>query len=220
MAAAFCCQARRAAGSSGTVPEGGDRPGEAAGGGVLADAALTVVHDGGELGEEPAAFGIIGFGNLGGPCGGRERDEIAVAAADAGVDHGGGVADAGQVPFGDCPGEDLARVQAGELGGAQGAVQPLLLVAGLMPGSRRERGLEQGTVAPLASGRGLRGPYSVQDGQVVGVGQGLLPGLGRGLAGSVPFGDDLGEHAPPRWSSRGRPGRPGRDRLPAAVRRS
>ena len=125
-----CCQARRAAGSSGDRAEGGDRPGEAAGGGVLADAAPAVVHDGGELGEEPAAFGVIGLGNLGGPRGGRERDEVAVAAADAGVDHGGDVTGAGQVPFGDCPGQDLARVQARELGGAQRAVQPLLLVAG------------------------------------------------------------------------------------------
>ena len=209
MAAAFCCQARRVGGVVRDRPEGGDRPGGAGGGGVLADAAPAVVHDCGELGEEPASFGIIGLGNLGGPRGGGERDEIAVAAADAGVDHGGDVAGAGQVPLGDCPGEDLARVQARELGGAQRAVQPLLRVAALLAGSRGERGLEQGAVAPLAGGGGLGGPHRVQDGQVVGVGQGLLPCLGRGLPGAVAAGDDLGEHA----HRAGRPGvvRVGRD---------
>jgi hypothetical protein len=89
---------------------------------VLADAAPAVVHGGGELDEEPAASGVIGLGNLGGPGGGRERGQVAVAAADAGVDHGGGVTHAHQVPLGDGPGEDLGRVQAGELGGAQRAV--------------------------------------------------------------------------------------------------
>ncbi len=135
--------------------EGGDRPREAAGGGVLADAAPTVVHDRGELGEEAAAFGVTGCWDLGGPRGGRERDEV-VAAADAGVDHGGDVPGADQVPLGDGLGEDLARVQAREFGGAQRAVQPLLLMTGLLRlGPGRERGLQQGAVPLLADGRGL-----------------------------------------------------------------
>lgn len=71
---------------------------------MLADASLAVVHDSGKLGEEPAPFGIAGFGNLSRPRGGWERYEI-VAAADAKVDDGGGVIGANQVPFGDGPGE-------------------------------------------------------------------------------------------------------------------
>ena len=117
-------------------PERSDRPRQGAGGGVLTDAAPAVVHGGGELDEEPAASGVTGLGNLGGPGRGGERDQMPVAAADAGVDHGGDVTGAGQVPFGDGPGQDLARVQARELGGAQRPVQPLLLVAVLLAGSR------------------------------------------------------------------------------------
>ena len=79
--------------------EGGDRPRKAAGGGVLADAASAVVHGGGKLGEEPAAFGVCGLWHLCGPGGGGEWGEVAVAVADAGVDRGGDVADAGQVPL-------------------------------------------------------------------------------------------------------------------------
>jgi len=100
-----------------------------------------------------------------------------VAAADAGVDHGGDVTGAGQVSFGDRRGQDLARVQARELGSAQRPVQPPLLVAVLLAGSRGERGLEQRAVAPLAGGRGLGVQHHVQDGEVIGVGQGLPPCL-------------------------------------------
>ena len=123
------------------------------------------------------------------------RGEVAVAAADAGVDHGGDVAGAGQVLLGDGPGQDLAWVQARELGRAQRPVQPLLLVAGLAGVSGRQRRLQQGAVALFADGRGLGGPDRVQDGEVVGVGQGLPPCLRCGLLGAVAVGDDLGEHA-------------------------
>jgi hypothetical protein len=50
--------------------------------------------------------------------------------ADAGVEDGGDVAGAGQIPFGDRVSQGLGGVQAGQLGGAQGAPQPLRLVAG------------------------------------------------------------------------------------------
>ena len=187
--------------------EGGDRPGKAAGGGVLADAASAVVHGGGKLGEEPVAFGVGGVGDLCGPSGGGERGEVAVAVADAGVDRGGDVADASQVAAGDRAGQDLAGVQARELGGAQGAVQPLLPVAGSC-GS-----------APAGSAAGA-GPGSAADGRAWSrrprsragrPGGRRRPGpatkpakrtvrLRRGRRSS-PRGRS------PRWSSRGRPGR-------------
>ena len=118
-----------------------------------------------------------------------------MAAADTGVDHGGDVTGAGQVPLGDGPCQDLARVQARELGGAQRPGQPLLRVAVQLAGSRGERRLEQRAVAPFAGGRGLGCPHRVQDGQVVGVGQGLPPRLRRGLRGPVAAGDHLRENA-------------------------
>jgi hypothetical protein len=176
-------------------PEGGDRPRRAGGGGVLADPAPPVVHYCGELGEETPSFGIIGLWNPGRPERGGERDEIAMAAADAGVDHGGDVTGAGQVPPGHGLGQDLARVQACQFGGVQGAVQPLFRVAVVPAGSRRQGGLEEGAVAPFAGRGGLGGPHRVQDGQVVGVGQGLPAALGRGLPGAVAAGGDLREHA-------------------------
>ena len=46
------------------------------------------------------------------------------------------VAGSGQVPFGDRGGQDLARVQAGQLGGAQGPPQPSRLVAQVPRGGR------------------------------------------------------------------------------------
>jgi hypothetical protein len=53
-------------------------------------------------------------------------------------------------------------------------------VAGLTPVLWRQVGQEQVPVALLAGRGGLGGPDRVQDGQVIGVGQGLLPGLGGG----------------------------------------
>ena len=98
--------------------------------------------------------------------------------ADPGVDDGGHVAGAGQVPLADRVGQDLAGVQAGQFGGAQGPPQPLGLVAGLAAVAGRQGGQQQVPVALLAGGGGLGGPDRVQHGQVVGVGQSLLPGLG------------------------------------------
>jgi len=57
----------------------------------------------------------------------------------------------------------------------------------------RERGREELCVPLLAGGGGLGGPDSVQDGQVVGIGQCTLPGLGRRLLLAVSV-QDLGEH--------------------------
>ena len=100
-------------------------------GGVLADPLLAGVHQRGDLRGVGAAFGVGDGGDLRGPRAGRERDEGADAAADAGVDDGGDVAGAGQVPLADRVGQDLPGVQAGEFGGAQGPPQPPGLVAGL-----------------------------------------------------------------------------------------
>ena len=67
------------------------------------------------------------------------------------------------------------------------------------PGSRRcsgrQAGQEQVPVVLLAGRGGLGGPDRVQDGQVIGVGQGMLPGLGRGglLAVSVQHAGQHGE---------------------------
>ena len=51
--------------------------------------------------------------------------------ADPGVDDGGHVAGAGQVPLADRGGEDLRGVQPGEFGGAHRPPQPFGLVARL-----------------------------------------------------------------------------------------
>ena len=115
---------------AGDRAEGGDRPGRGVAGGVLADPVLAGVHQRGDLGDVGAAFGVGDGGDLRGPRARGERDEGAGAVAEAGVDDGGDVAGSGQVPFGDRGGQDLAGVQAGEFGGAQGPPQPFRLVAG------------------------------------------------------------------------------------------
>ena len=87
--------------------EGADRPRESIVGGVLADAVLAGVHRRGDLGGVAAAFGVGDVGELRGPRPGRPRDEGAGAAAEPGVDDGGHVAGAGQVPLADRSGQDL-----------------------------------------------------------------------------------------------------------------
>ena len=126
-------------------------------------------------------------GELRGPRAGRERDQGAEAVAEAGVDDGGDVAGSGQVPLADRGGQDLAGVQPGEFGGAQGAPEPSGLVAGLGAVAGREGLGEQVGVALVAGGGGLGGPDRVQQGQVVGVGQGLVSGLGGGVLLAVAF---------------------------------
>jgi hypothetical protein len=147
-------------------------------GGVLADPVLPGVRQLGDLGDVGAAFGIGEGGNLLRPGPGRKRNQDAEPVADAGVQDGGDVAGSGQVPLGDRPGQDLGGVQAGQLGGAQGAPQPLRLVAGWPSVSGRQGVHEQGMVSLVPDGADLGGPDRVQDGQVVGVGQGLVAGLG------------------------------------------
>jgi len=97
---------------------------------ACADAFLAGVHQRGDLREVCGAFGVAELGDLLGPGGGRERDQDAGAAADAGVDDGGDVVNAVQAPPGDGFGEHLAGVQAGQFRSAQGLPQPLLAVAG------------------------------------------------------------------------------------------
>ena len=115
----------------------------------------------------------------------------------------GHVAGSGQVPFGDRVGQDLAGVQAGQFGAAQGAPQPPGLVARLAAVFGRQGGQEQVAVALLAGGGGLGGPDRVQHGQVVGVGQGLLAGLGGRELLAVAV-QHAGQHAQ-RRARRGRP---------------
>ena len=154
---------------------------------MLADAVLAGVHRRGDLGGVAVAFGIGDLGELRGPRPGGPRDEGAGAAAEPGVDDGGHVAGPGQVPLADRSGQDLGEVQAGEFGGAHRPPQPFRPVARLLPVSRRQGRQQQVPVALLAGGAGFGGPDRVQDGQVVGVGQRLLPALGRRQLLAVPL---------------------------------
>jgi TIR domain len=100
---------------------------------------------------------------------------------------------AGQVPFADRVGEDLGGVQAGQFGGAQGPPQPpgpLAVLAAVVAG---QCGGEQLAVALLAGRGGFGGPDRVQHGQVVGVGEGLLAGLGGRVLLAVAV-QDGGQH--------------------------
>ena len=158
----------------------------------------------GDLRGVGAAFGVGDGGDLRGPRAGRKRDQAAEPVPDPGVDDAGHVAGAGQVPLADRLGQDLPGVQAGQFGAAQGAPQPPGLVAGLAAVARRQGGREQVAVALLAGGGGLGGPDRVQQGQVVGVGESLLAGLGSRelLAVAVQHGRQDAQ----RRARRGRPG--------------
>ena len=180
---------------------GGDRaergggPGRGMVSGVLADPVRAGVQQRGDLGHVRPAFGVGEGGDLLRPRPGRQRDHGAEPVPDAGVEDGGDVAGSGQVPFSDRLGQDTAGVQAGQFGGAQGAPQPLRLVAGL-PAITGRQGVHQPVAVGLVPGRGgLGGPDRVQQGQVVGVGQGLVAGLGGGLllAVAVQHGGQHGE---------------------------
>jgi hypothetical protein len=85
----------------------------------------------------------------------------------------------GQVPFGDGVGKNLPGVQAGQFGAPQGAPQPPGLMARPAAVLGRQGGQEQVAVAFLAGRGGFGGPDRVQHGQVVGIGESLLAGLGR-----------------------------------------
>ena len=188
---------------AGDRAEGGDGPGRGVLGGVLADPVLAGVHQRGDLRGVRAAFGVGDGRELPGPRAGRERDQGAEAVAEAGVDDAGDVAGAGQVPLADRGGQDLPGVQPGEFGGAQGAPQPFRLVAGLAAVAGRE-GVHEQVLVPLVAGRGgLGGPDRVQQGQVVRVGQGLVPDLGGGqqLAVTLQHAGQHGEGLPRcrRW---------------------
>ena len=174
--------------------ERADRPRRRAYGGVLAEALLAGVHERGDLGDVGAAFGVGDGGDACGPRPGRERDRGAGPVPDAGVEDGRDVAGAGEVSFGDRVGEDPGGVQAGQFGGAQGPPQPPVPGPGLREVARRQDGGEQVPVALLAGRAGLGGPDGVQQGQVVGVGQGLAAGLGGGALLAVPF-QHSSEHA-------------------------
>ena len=145
-------------------------------GGVLADTVLARVHQRGER----AALRVGDRRDLGRPRARRSGDEGAEPVPEPSVDNGGQVAGPVQVPLADRSGQDLASVQAGQLHGPQGPPQPPGLVARLSPVLRRQVFHEQVPVVLLAGRSGLVGPDRVQDRQVIGVGQGMPPGLGRG----------------------------------------
>ena len=81
--------------------ERGDRPGRGLVGGVLADAVLAGVHQRADLPDVGAASGVGDLGDLRGPRCCRERDRGAEPVPQAGVDDGGHIASAGQVPLAD-----------------------------------------------------------------------------------------------------------------------
>ena len=139
-----------------------------------------------------------------GPAG--QRDQGAEPVPDPGVQDGGQVAGPGQVPFADRVGEDLGGVQAGQFGAAQGAPQPSGLVAGPAVVFGGQGGGEQVAVALLAGGGGFGGPDRVQQGQVVGVGEGLLAGLGGRVLLAVAV-QHAGQHPQRRAGRSGRGGR-------------
>ena len=158
--------------------EGGDRPRQGMLGGVLADTVLAGVHQRGDLSEVGTVGGVGDLGDLRGPRAGPARDHEAEPVAEAGGDDGGQVAGTGQVPLADRIGQDLAGVQSGQFGGAQRPPQPSGLVTELTAVAGWQDAHQQVPV-PLVAGRGgLGGPDRVQQGQVVGVGQGLVAGLG------------------------------------------
>ena len=127
---------------------------------MLADPVRAGVHQRGDLGDVRAAFGVGEGGDLLRPRPGRQRDHGAEPVPDAGVDDGGDVAGSGQVSFGDRGGQDSGGVQAGQFGAAQGAPQPLGLVAGFSAVTGRQ-GVHQLVAVGLVPGRGgLGGPDS------------------------------------------------------------
>jgi hypothetical protein len=134
-----------------------------------------------------AAFGIDDLGELGGPRACWQRNEGTGALPEASVDDGGQVAGSGQVPLADRSSQDLPEVQAGEFRGAHGPPQPFRLVAWLLLVCLRQASQEQVLVPQVAGRAGLGGPDHVQDRQVVGVGQGLLPGLGGRQLLAIPI---------------------------------
>jgi hypothetical protein len=107
-------------------------------GGVFADPVLAGVHQRGDLGYKCPAGRICDHGKLLRPRPGRERDQAAGPVPDAGVEDGGDIAGSGQVSFGDRVGQGPGGVQASQFGGAQGAPQPLRLVAGFPAVARRQ----------------------------------------------------------------------------------
>ena len=215
MAAARFCQLEPVQRVGGDRAERGGGPGRGVAGGVLADPVRAGVHQRGDLGDVGAAFGVGEGGDLLRPGPGRQRDQGAEAVPDAGVEDGGDVAGSGQVPFGDRVGQDTGGVQAGQFGGAQGAPQPLRLVAGL-PAVAGRQGVHEQVAVGLVPGRGgLGGPDRVQDGQVVGVGQGLAAGLGGGVLLAVAV-----QHAGQHGQRVRRGGGGGAAGPPGAARRS
>ena len=95
-------------------------------------------------------------------------------------------------------GQDLCGVEPGEFGGTQGAPQPFRLVARLGAVAGRQGDHDQVLVALVTGGGGLGGPDRVQQGQVIRVSQGLVPGLGGGvlLAVALQHGGQDGERLP------------------------
>ena len=202
------CQSSRSSGWPGTGPRALTAHGRALLGGVLADPVLARVHQRGDLGGVGAAFGVGDGGDLRGPRARGERDQGPGPVAEAGVDDGGQVAGSGQVPLGDRGGQELPGVQAGQLGGAHRPPQPSRLVAWFAAVAGRQAGHEQVPVALLAGRGGFGGPDGVQDGQVIGVGQGAVPVLGGGGELAVAF-QDGGEHGQRVAGRGGRGGRGG-----------
>ncbi len=114
-----------------------------------------------------------------------------MVTADTGVEDGGQVSGAGQRPSADRLAGDLADVQAGGFGGAQGAPQPCRLGqvqrVGVPSGGQ---GGADGVPVPVdGESGGFALPDGVQRGKVIGVGQVLPQHRGCRKLGIVPPGD-------------------------------
>jgi len=168
---------------------------------VLADPFGPLVH---RLGEPPDVLLPLGVGDLGHPLAPRaqrQRDQRLDHRPHPRVQHAGHVPGSFEGPGPDrCLG-DLGGVQAGQLGGLHGPVQPGGLRAELAAPFLRQRVLDYPQVALVVCGLDLVGPAGVQQAEVVGPGQALALVLGRRVLARLPV-QAVGEHRgrlPPIW---------------------
>ena len=163
---------------------------------MLADAFLPFVHGPGDVGGEPLPPRVGELGDALGPRPLRLRDEALHHRPDPGVQDAGHVLAAFQVPRIDGGLDDLGRVQAGVLGGAQAAEQPPRLVGrqALLAPAVRQR-VQHDLPVPVVDGLAcLAFPHGIEQGEVVDAGEGVPLVFAGAVLGAV-AGQDVGEDA-------------------------
>ena len=167
-------------------PKGTQRPVGLGLHGVLADPFGPLVH---RLGEPPDVLLPLGVGDLGhplAPWAQRQRDQRLDHRPHPRVQHAGHVPGSFEGPGPDrCLG-DLGGVQAGQLGGLHGPVQPGGLRAELAAPLLRQRILDYPLVALVVCRPHLVGPAGVQQAEVIGPDQALALVLGRRVLARLP----------------------------------